>query len=89
MTELLAFLVLALSVSSGPDPTATQCAEVLSQLSQSIARVTHVRQVSFAAARTTVALARVRGPELVYTIQGPGDEVAIVLCALGGEATEK
>ncbi len=88
MSDLVALLVFALSISSGPDPTATQCAEVLSQLTKGLARVTHVRQVTLAAPRAVVEsdlLADpVRGAGLAYTIQSLGDDVAIVVCAVAG-----
>lgn len=90
MNELIVLVVAFLSLSSGHGPSSTNCAETLGQLLSAKAKIKHVglmgaEQASAAVAATDVSPVPLRG--VAYTLEGPKEEFAIVVC--GGSSARK
>ena len=85
MSELILLLVLHHSLTVGTP--ASDCADALRRLTGNVferAAITHVTELDARLTRWVdreVDLVRIAGGGLAYTIQGPRNEVAIVVCA--------
>ena len=85
MNELIVLAVAFLSLSSGHGPVSTNCAETLGQLLSAKAKIKHVglvgsdRAVPAAAVVTGASPVPLQG--VAYTLEGPKEEFAIVVCS--------